>query len=116
MDVSLLTLLCSTGKQQNELFTIPAEIHAIAWANINPKLEDACTDALNIRQVATFQSVETRNDSGGCFDAQAIKPFAKGTATLSILIFEEHYQCRMVTLILPLRIASATNRRVANLP
>ena len=64
LDVALLGPLVATTKKNDEHARLLAEIHALAWSEINSQLENAAADNFTVAEVAEPESSNPRSDHG----------------------------------------------------
>jgi hypothetical protein len=72
--VFLLPFFGSTGKQDDNLITIPAKINSVTGSEINPAFQHALTNALGTRKVALLHSNQCCHNPGRRRRIQAVKP------------------------------------------
>jgi hypothetical protein len=77
-DIVLLSPLCAAAKEYDDRLPIPAEIHAIARAEIDTIFKNAAAHAFGIRSIALLQPRDRDRYLGCGLWIEPIKPRPNG--------------------------------------
>jgi hypothetical protein len=70
-DVTALSDLGPSAKQDHESLPVLSEIDAVAWPEIHPELEHARTDAFDVREIALSDAHKSDRHPGGGLGVEA---------------------------------------------
>jgi len=76
-DVAVLTPLGAATEQDDDRFTIPAEVHSIAGAAVDPQFGGTLADRLCIRGVAVSEAPKRGRNDGGGLEVESIEPLTE---------------------------------------
>jgi hypothetical protein len=93
LDVPLLTLLRATAQQNHQALTVPPEIHAVARTPVNPALQHAGTDRLDLRQIALRHARQHHGHLGRRPKVKLVEPDLERLAPRQVPVGDELEHC-----------------------
>jgi hypothetical protein len=96
LDVCLLPLLHSSGKQNDELFSIPPKVDSKARTEIDSHFLNAGPDALYGREIASLQAFECHSHSGLRYIVQLVQPSPERIAAQPVNVLPDFDHAKMV--------------------
>jgi hypothetical protein len=85
--VPLLPLLAASAEQDDEPLSILAEVHAVAWTEVETKFEDSGTYALGHPEVAVLHAQDSGDDTDACRGVQLHDPIPVGDTAERVDVF-----------------------------
>ena len=81
-DIGVLAFLRPAGQQNHKFLSVPAVVHAVSGAEVDPEFRDTLADRFAVAEVAKLDPVDPFLNAGDGFIVLVFEPFTEVVLTV----------------------------------